>query len=369
MHEGLAGSPNDRCGRVRRGIAERSASGRSAPPRSGRAATLAVGVLLAAWAGCRGGATADSASEGRPRVAYVTNGIASFWVIADKGARAAARDFDADVEVVMPPKGAPDQKRMVEDLLAGGIDGVAISPIDPDNQQDLLDDIVRRTHLITQDSDAPNSDRLCYVGMDNYTAGRMCGELVKEALPEGGSVMMFVGRLGQLNARQRRQGVIDELLDRDHDPSRFDAPGTVPKGDKYAILDTRTDQFDFAKAKSLAQDALARYPDLGCMVGLFAYNPPKCLEAVRDAGKTGQTKIVAFDEEEETLLGIAEGSIYGTVVQNPYRYGYESVRILAGLARDDRTVLPENGFLDIPARKITQENVQEFHAELNALIE
>lgn len=347
MHQGLAGSPHGH--------------------RAGWTASLAaVGVVVATLVGC--GESPDTAGEDRPRVAYVTNGIASFWVIADKGARDAARDFEVDVEVVMPPDGASDQKRMVQDLLAGGIDGVAISPIDPDNQQDLLDEIARHTHLITQDSDAPQSDRICYVGMDNYTAGRMCGQLVKEALPEGGSVMMFVGRLGQLNARQRRQGIIDELLGRDHDPSRFDAPGTVPQGDKYVILDTRTDQFDFAKAKSLAQDALARYPDLACMVGLFAYNPPKCLEAVREAGKIGQTQIVAFDEEEETLQGIAEGSIYGTVVQNPYRYGYESVRILAGLARGDRSVLPENGFLDIPARKITQENVEEFHAELNALI-
>jgi ribose transport system substrate-binding protein len=60
--------------------------------------------------------------------------------------------------------------------------------------------------------------------MDNYTAGRLCGELIKEAMPEGGSVMIFVGRLGQLNARQRRQGVIDELLERDHNPDRYDPP-------------------------------------------------------------------------------------------------------------------------------------------------
>ena len=151
----------------------------------------------------------------RPTVAYVTNGIASFWVIAEKGARAAAKDFDVKLEVRMPPKGTADQKRMVQDLLSSGIDGIAISPIDPDNQIDLLNEAAQKTHLITQDSDAPDSNRLCYVGMDNYIAGRMCGELVKEAIPEGGNVMIFVGRLAQLNAKQRRAGLIDELLDRE----------------------------------------------------------------------------------------------------------------------------------------------------------
>ena len=110
-------------------------------------------------------------------------------------------------------------------------------------------------------------------------------ELHAKALPEGGSVMIFVGRLGQLNAEQRRQGVIDELLDRTKDPTRRDPPGDVIKGEKYTIVGTQTDGFDKAKAKQNAQDAISRYPDLGCMVGLFAYNPPLCLQAIREAGR------------------------------------------------------------------------------------
>ncbi|MDA0588874.1 MAG: substrate-binding domain-containing protein [Planctomycetota bacterium] len=168
----------------------------------------------------------DEAAGDQPKVAYVTNGIASFWVIAEKGAKDAGKEFNAAVEVLMPPNGVEDQKRMCQDALAKGIQGIAISPIDPDNQQDLLDEISDNTNLITQDSDAPKSKRLCYIGMDNYTAGRECGKLIKEAMPDGGKVMIFVGRLGQANARQRRQGVIDELLDRSHDPTRYDEPGS-----------------------------------------------------------------------------------------------------------------------------------------------
>lgn len=306
--------------------------------------------------------------DGAPNVAYVTNGIASFWVIAEKGAMDAGAAVGANVTVRMPPNGVEDQKRMCQDLLAQGIDGIAISPIDSANQGDLLDEISEHTKMITHDSDAPDSKRLCYIGMDNYTAGRMCGELVKEALPDGGSVMIFVGRLGQANARLRRQGVIDELLDRSEDSSRYDDPNVGEiKGEKYTILDTRTDGFDFGKAKAQAQDAIAKYPDLGCMVGLFAYNPPLILEAVREAGKVGDIKIVSFDEDEASLQGIVEGSIYGTTVQNPYQYGYKSVEILTALAKGDDSVIPENGFIDIPARNIRKDNVEEFWAELKEL--
>jgi ribose transport system substrate-binding protein len=303
---------------------------------------------------------------GEITVAYVTNGIDPFWTIAEKGARDAAADpkINVNVEVRMPPKGVEDQKRMVQELLAQNVKGIAISPIDADNQGGLMAEIAARTNLITHDSDAPKSKRLCYIGVDNYQAGRACAKLVKQALPDGGSIMIFVGRLGQDNAKLRRQGLIDELLDRSPDPNRYDEPGQELKGGKYVILDTRTDGFDRAKAKQLAQDAMTRYPDLNCMVGLFAYNPPICLDAVRDAGKLGQIKIVAFDENDDTLKGIKDGHIVGTIVQNPYKYGYESVRILAALARGDQGVLPKDGFLSVPERTITKDTVDEFWVTL-----
>ncbi len=323
------------------------------------ASTLTLG-------GC--GQKQDGSAE-RITVGFVTNGIASFWVIADKGARDAAAEFDVNVEVLMPPDGVAGQKRMAQALLARRVDGIAISPSDPKNQAGLLAEIAAKTNLITHDSDAPESDRLVYVGMDNYEAGRMCGQLLKKAMPEGGSVVLFIGLLGQLNADLRRQGVIDELLDRSFDSSRHDPVDAVIEGDKYTILDTRVDQFDFARAKSQAEDALARYPDLDAMIGLFVYNPPQILEAVREAGKLDQITIVAFDEADDTLQAIKDGTMAGTIVQNPYRYGYESVRVLAALARGDRSVLPENKFIDIPAREITVENVDAFWEELKQLVE
>ena len=123
--------------------------------------------------------------------------------------------------------------------------------------------------------------------MDNYEAGIVCGKLVRDALPDGGKVMLFIGRLDQDNAQRRRQGCIDGILDRDHDPGRRDDPGTVVESDdgKYVILGTMTDQFDRAKAKANAEDALLRHPDIAVMVGLFEYNPPLILEALERAGR------------------------------------------------------------------------------------
>jgi ribose transport system substrate-binding protein len=318
-------------------------------------------ATIMAVMGC-GGSSSD-----KIQIAYVTNGIDPFWDIAAAGTRAAAKDFDVDCEVVMPPKGIADQTRMVEGLLTRGVAGIAISPIDAENQIEFLNQACEKSIVITQDSDAPDSNRRCFIGVDNYKAGREAGKLVKAALPEGGSVMILVGRLEQLNAQQRRQGVIDELLDREAKPLAeitIDPPDATFTGGRYEIAGTRTDNFDYAKAKANAQDAITSIEKLDCMVGLFAYNPPLILAAIEEAGKLGEIKIVGFDEDAMTLKGISDGTIQGTISQHPFQYGYESVRVLAGLTRGDESVLPEGGYLEMPAMVVTKDNVDEYRAEL-----
>ena len=320
-----------------------------------------IGILLLLIVGC------SKSTNKRPSVAYVTTGVASFWVIAESGVKKGGEEFDADVEVLMPAEGISDQKRMIEDLLTKGADGIAVSPIDPENQTELLNKAAKYAKLITHDSDAPDSDRLCYIGMDNYVAGWMCGDLVKEAMPEGGKVAIFIGRLEQDNARRRRQGVIDSILERDKDASRFDPPNAEIKEGKWHIVGTYTDQFDRAQGKANAEDAMSRHSDLGGMVGLFAFNPPLILEALNQAGKLNEIKVIGFDEADETLQGIRDGTVHGTVVQNPFEYGRQSVRVLSGLARGSTLAelgIPDDGFLNIEARQIRKDNVNEFWAEL-----
>src|SRR6478672_2583703 len=168
----------------------------------GRGNMKRIGSVLVVLAAMACIAPAKLKPGQKPKVAYVTNGIASFWVIAEAGVKAGGEKYGAIATAYMPAEGITDQKRIIEDLLTSGVDGIAISPIDPANQSDLINQACGLTKVITHDSDAPGTKRLCYIGMDNYTAGRMCGKLIKEAMPEGGSVMIFIGRLEQDNARR-----------------------------------------------------------------------------------------------------------------------------------------------------------------------
>jgi ribose transport system substrate-binding protein len=325
-----------------------------------------LSIISILCTGCNNSESGGDSDGKRPKVAYVTNGVASFWVIAESGVKKGGEEFNADVEVLMPAEGISDQKRMIEDALIKGFDGIAISPIDPENQTDLINKATDRTNVITHDSDAPDSKRLCYIGMDNYQAGLMCGKLARKSIPSG-KVALFIGRLEQDNSKRRRQGTIDGLLGREPDPTRFDPPDQEIKEAGYHIVGTYTDQFDRAQGKANAEDVLSRHPDIAGMVGLFAYNPPLILEALKVGEKLDQVKVIGFDEADATLQGIIDGTVAGTVVQNPFEYGRQSVRILAGLANGETLTelgVPESNFIDIPARTIEKDNVQEFWDEL-----
>jgi len=285
------------------------------------------------------------------RLAFVTNNAADFWTIARKGTdQADAELAGATVEFRLGDGTAAEQKRIVDDLLAKGVDGIAISPVDPANQTGMLNDAARQAVVFTHDSDAPDSRRECYVGTDNVAAGREAGGLIKEALPQGGRIAVFVGKLDARNAQERLQGIKEAIA-----------------GSTISIIDVRTDDTDQVRAKANVSEMLVSHPDVAALVGLWSYNGPAILSAVRDAGRIGQVKIIAFDEDDETLTGVKSGAIMGTVVQQPYEFGYRSMTLLAKALDGDRSGMPASHQVFIPTQVIRQNNVDEFRTKLAKL--
>jgi len=322
---------------------------------------LAVAALLLT-PGCGrqeeqpGAAGTPAPAEAKARklkLAFVTNNAATFWTIARKGCTdAVAALGNVELGFRIPSGGsAAEQQQLLDDLIAKGVDGIAVSPVDPANQTALLNKVAAQTLLITHDSDAPDSRRVCYIGTDNTAAGVEAGKLIKEALPQGGKIMIFVGTLDAANARERLAGIKQEL-----------------GGSNIEIIDVRTDETDQVRAKNNVQDTLVKYPDVACLVGLWSYNGPAILNAVTEAGKAGQVKIVCFDEEEQTLAGVASGAIHGTVVQQPYEFGRQAISRMAEYLRGDHSVFPANGILIVPTLSIKRADVAAFQARLNEIL-
>ena len=140
------------------------------------------------------------------------------------------------------------------------------------------------------------------------------------------------------------------------------------KGGNIEIIDVRTDESDFARARRNAEDALSRESNLGMMVGLWAYNTPQIYQAVREAGRQGKVKIVGFDEDALTLRGVADGTIHSTVVQQPYEFGYRSMKGLIRVVNGDRGWIPANKQDIVETKVIDKTNVGEFQSYMRQLL-
>lgn len=314
--------------------------------------TLALALAIVA-PGCGkkdetpgGSGTPKTASGKKLKLAFVVNNASPFWTIAHAGTTAAEQELgNVEVDFRIPSTGtAAEQHQLLDDLLAKGVDGIAVSVLDADNQTEFLDKIASQTLLITHDSDAPKSKRVCYIGTDNTDAGVEAGKLIKEALPNGGKIMVFVGTLDAANAQERLAGIKKEIA-----------------GSKVEIVDVRTDETDRARAQKNVEDTLVKYPDISCLVGLWSYNGPAIVHGVKSSGKA--VKIVCFDEEEETLAAVADGTVFGTVVQQPFEFGRQSITRMTKYLAGDKAALG-GGKQIVPTLSIKKETVAAFSANL-----
>ena len=311
---------------------------------------LAAGLTAALVLGAAGVPIANAADK--PTLAFVVNGASDFWKAAEAGVKKAQAELpDYSLELKYPEQSSVAiQQRLMDDLVTAGVKGIMVSAVDPKTSTDGLNKIASQTALFTTDSDAPQTNRVAYIGSSNVDAGKQAAEIAKKAMPNGGKCIGFVGLLGADNAKERIQGMKDGLA-----------------GTKIELVDVRGDDIDQTRAKKNVEDTLVASPDVTCMVGFYSYNTPRIYEALRDAGKLGQITVVGFDDDPITLGGVKEGTVAATVVQQPFEWAYRGMKLMAAYLGGDKSGIPDNKLIIIPTVIIGKDDVDKYAANLKAM--
>ena len=306
------------------------------------AAVLAAGMMLV------GGAVAQE----KQSLAFVVNGASDFWKAAEAGVKKAQAELpDFDMSLKYPEQAAAAvQQRLLDDLVAAGTDAIMVSAIDPGTSTEALDRIGSQIPLFTTDSDAPQTNRVAYIGSSNELAGEQAGEAMVAALPDGGKCMGYVGLLGADNAKERIAGFKKAI-----------------EGHNIELVDVRGDDIDFARAKKNVEDTLVGNPEITCMVGFYSYNPPNIYAALKDAGRLGDITVVAFDDDPITIGAVKDGSFAAMVVQQPFEWAYQGMKLMAAYLKGDKSGVPADGLIIVPTKTITAEGVDQYVADLKAM--
>ena len=129
-----------------------------------------TGIAAAVALAFAAGATAQEKKE----LAFVVNGASDFWKLAEAGVRQAQGELPGyDLQFKYPEQAAAAiQQRLMDDLVVAGADAIMVSAVDPKTSTEALNRVGSQVPLFTTDSDAPDSNRIAYIGSSNTDAGR-----------------------------------------------------------------------------------------------------------------------------------------------------------------------------------------------------
>lgn len=280
--------------------------------------------------------TASASSTSKPRrIILLTNGNSPFWDAARVGMQDAEKELDlksAGLAAVLDvndgtPEGQLDKLRQIASQ--SDVAAVGVSAIDRDNV--AIADELRKlrkkgVHVITVDSDfAPDlaDARFAYLGSNNLEAGQVLGVAARHLLPDGGEYVTFVGRTGAQNAIERVGGLAEGA------------------GEKFTSKDNMGDDIDPIRARENVRNAIGNHKQLKMLVGIWSYNAPAIVDVVKERKVRDRFTLVAFDAEPLAIEAMEQGYLDALVVQNPYNMGFDGVRLMKALVKDDKQTLQE----------------------------
>lgn len=262
--------------------------------------------------------TSDAPAE-EPLYVFLPKGLDNpYWDNCRKGMEAKAAELGVKAEFIGPEKSdATLQVGVIESVIARKPAAIAISPNDPATVNELIAKAAAEgIKVITWDADAPDSERILYIGTDNYNAGATAAEELSKVLNGEGKVAILNGALTALNAQQRTNGFKDWMAK--------NAPG-------IEIVDDQPTNDDANTSASVAEAILQAHPDLAAFYGVTGNGVPGAGVAVKGANKCGEVHIVGFDVVPQGIELMREGCVDALISQRPYGMTAQALEVMIDL--------------------------------------
>ncbi len=302
---------------------------------SRRACVAALGLALAAVAGCSdsaktdsgadAGATAadagsaDAADDGKITLVMIPKASQhTFWNHVREGAERAAQELG--VELIWKGPAADndraEQIKVVQQFTNESVDGILLAPTDGVALADSAHTAMARgIPVLIFDSGIEGQagvDYVAFVATDNEAAGRLGGKHLMELIGKGGKAVLFRHMEGHASTGAREDGALAE----------FKAAGAE------ILVDNRYSGPTMTEAQ---QTALNMIDVLREANGIFASNQTAAegmLLALEQRNLAGKVKFVGFDSSDLLVQGLKDKHIDALVVQDPVNMGYKSVQMM-----------------------------------------
>lgn len=196
--------------------------------------------------------------------------------------------------------------------------------------------------FLTSVSGGEDYDGYIYVGSPNYDAGKVQGEYLREAFPDGASILYFTGPPNDQQYIDRKKGLEDALKDRPD----------------IKILD----EYNVENAKDLgmstAEDSLLSYDDFDAIVCQNDDAALGVIEALKSADRLKDIQVLGVDGSDDALASIQNGEMTMTALQDAKAQAEAGADIFEQLKGGKNPADIEDVL--IPFKIVTKENVAEY---------
>ena len=306
-------------------------------------------IAVAAIAACGGNSKQQAPGKQRLRFAVIPKSLdIPVFNYAKIGAERKAREL-GDVDILWNAPTNADQlkqKEILESYITQRVDGIAISALNGDFLTDTINRAVDAgIPVVTWDSDAPNSKRIAFYGVDDLASGRIMGEQTIKLLNGKGKVAIITS-MGATNLQRRLDGAKEALAK---------APG-------IQIVEVFDIKEDVVRTSEIMATGTRRYPDLGAWLSVGGW--PVFTRNATAPIDPAKTKVISFDTIQPALDLLREGKVSVLLGQKYFGWGSEPVQILYDYAHGKK---PASTVIDSGVDVVTKDNVDQYEAQFKKM--
>jgi ribose transport system substrate-binding protein len=280
--------------------------------------TLTAGIALVAvvaLAGCASSETSSGgSSDGKHYTMTLIQGTkgSPFYKTMACGAQEAATKNGVSLSVSAPDQFDPAlQTPVINAVTAKHPDAALVVPVDREALNQPLTQMKHAGIKIVEVDQRVSDDSLSVskIASNDKAGGRLAADRLAKLIGEKGSVLVITAPPGS-SAQDARTAAFEDQLKK--------YPNITYVGAQYQVNDV-------AKSASIVTSSVAAHPDLA---GIFSTNDVGAIGAVtglKEAGKVGDVKLVAYDAAEAEVKGLNDGAIQALIAQDPYLEGQTAV--------------------------------------------
>lgn len=268
--------------------------------------------------------------------------IDEHWLSVRNGAEDKVKELGNIELIFRAPAGKTDpneQTRMAEDAINQKADAILLAPSDPAALAPVAAKIKEANiPLILIDSAISTEDYDAFFSTDNEAAGALAGEAFAKLVKGRGKIGIVHAQPSSTTAIARGKGFENKIKE------------IAPN---IQIVSVQYSDGDKARALNIATDIMTANPDL---VGFFTSNEGSTIgvaRAIEDMGKKDSVMLVGFDKSQDTIRALENGTLKATIVQNPYRMGYEGIQTAVDILESKEV----SRLTDTGANVVTLENI------------